>query len=195
MSSCLAYLVPDPEHSPTARLLLVLGYLVAALCWLRSYRRARQGSAGSFGRWWLLGAVLLLLLAINKTFNLRVQVELLIRALAQAENWYDRRQPAQFFVAVVLPSVLALLTGVFLATKARSFVHRYPLALAGWVLLLLYLALRQSQEWKPVLPWLSAVRYHDWRLALEVAGMLLVTLAALLAHLPGQKASPFDLQA
>lgn len=130
----------------------------------------------------MLGAVLLFLLATNKLFNLRVQCEAGIRALAKAENWYDRRQPVQFVVAVVLPSVLALFTGAFLATKARGFVRRHPLALAGWVLLLLYLALRQTQEWKPVLPWLSAIRDDDWRLALEVAGMLLVILAALIAH-------------
>ena len=178
----LAYLLPDPEHSAAACSLLVLGYVVAALCWLRSYRRARMDAPDSFVRSWRLGAVLLFLLALNKLFNLRLQFEDGIRALAKAEGWYDRRQPMQFVVAVVLPSVLALLTGAFLATKARSFVQQHPLALAGWVLLLLYLALRQTQEWKPVLPWLSAIRYYDWRLALEVAGMLLVVLAALRAY-------------
>ena len=184
ISSWLAYLLPDPEHSTAARSILVLGYVVAALCWLRSYRRARLGSTDPFSRWWLLGAVLLFLLATNKLFNLRVQCEAAIRALAKTENWYDRRQPMQFVVAVVLPCVLAVLTATFLATKARMFIRRHPLALAGWVLLLLYLALRQTQEWKPVLPWLSAIRYYDWRLALEVAGMLLVVLTALIAHPP-----------
>jgi hypothetical protein len=184
MSSWLAYLLPDPEHSMAARSLLALGYVVAALCWLRSSRRARPGSADPFSRWWLLGAVLLFLLAINKWFNLRVQLEAGIRALATADNWYDRRQPMQFVVAIVLPSVLAVLTGVFLATKGRIFLRRHPLALAGWVLLLLYLVLRQTQEWKPALRWLSAMKYHDWRLALEAAGMLLVVLAALIAHPP-----------
>jgi hypothetical protein len=52
------------------------------------------------------------------------------------------------------------------------------------MLLLLYLALRQTQEWKPVLPWLSAIRYYDWRLALEAAGIMLVVLAALIARPP-----------
>jgi hypothetical protein len=184
MSSFLAYLLPDPEHSTAARTILVLGYAVAALCWLRSYRRARQESADSFGRWWLLGAVLLFLLAINKLFNLKVQFEAGIRALARAENWYDQRQPVQFVVAVLLPSVLAVLTGAFLATKARIFVRRHPLALAGWVLLLLYLALRQAQECKPALRWLSAMRYYDWRMALEVAGLLVVILAAFISHPP-----------
>ena len=192
MRSLLAYLLPDPEHSAAARSLLVLGYVAAALCWLRSYRRARQGAADSFMQSWRLGAVLLFLLALNKLLNLRMQFEDAIRALAKAKGWYDRRQPVQFVLAIVLPSVLALLTGAFLATKARSFVRQHPLALTGWILLLLYLALRQTQEWKPVLPWLAAIRYYDWRLALEAAGMLLVILAALIAHppLPDRRSPP-----
>ena len=184
MSSLAASLLPDPEHSAAASSLLVVGYVLAALCWLRSYRRARLGAPDACARSWLVGAVLLFLLAINKLFSLRMQFENGIRALAKAEGWYDRRQPMQFVVAIVLPSVLALLTAAFLATKARSFVRRHPLALAGWVLLLLYLALRQTQEWKPVLPWLSAIRYYDWRLLLEMAGLLLVILGALIAHPP-----------
>ena len=178
----MALLLPDPEHSTAAGSILVSGYLAAALCWLFAYRRARLGSGQSFSNWWLLGALLLFLLALNKAFNLRSEFEAGIRALAKAENWYDRRQPVQFALAIVLPFVLALLTGAFLATKGRSFVRCHPLALAGWVLLLLYLSLRQTQEWKPVLPWLSSIRYYDWRSALEAAGMLMVVLAALIAH-------------
>lgn len=184
MSPSLAYLLPDPEHSTAARSLLALGYVLAAFCWLRASRRASAGSAESFSRWWLWGAGLLLLLAINKQFNLRGQFEAGFRALAKAGHWYDRRQPVQFALAIVLPSVLALGTAAFLAVKGRSFIRCHPVALAGWVLLLLYMALRQTQEWHPVVPWLSAIRYHDWRLALEASGLLLVTLAALLARPP-----------
>jgi hypothetical protein len=189
MSSFLAYLLPDPEHSPTARSLLALGYFLAALCWVRASRRARTGSAESLSRWWLLGAALLFLLSINKLFNLRLQFEAGFRALAKAGGWYDRRQPIQFVVAIILPSVLALLTTAFLAMKGRVFMRCHPVALAGWSLLLLYLVLRQTQEWKPVLLWLAAIRYHDWRLALEVAGMLLVVVAALIA-LPQESPPP-----
>ena len=187
-STFFAYLLPDPEHSVAARSLLVIGYVLAALSWLRASKRARA-AADSFALWWFLGAVLLLLLAINKLFNLRVDFENGFRALAKAGNWYDHRQPIQFLLALVLPSGLAVLAGIFLATKARVFVRCHPLALMGWLLLLLYLGLRQTQEWKPMLPWLESVRYHDWRLALEIAGMLLVTLAALAVG-PGRPATP-----
>ena len=180
----VAYLLPDPEHSTAARELLVLGYIVAAFCWLWAGRRASSEPAGSFSGWWQLGAILLFLLAINKQFNLRGQFEAGIRALANAGQWYDQRQPMQFVVAIVLPSVLALVTAAFLAVKGKSFMRRNPLALGGWLLLLLYLAVRQTQEWKPVLPWLAAMRYHDWRLALEVAGMGLVALGASFSHPP-----------
>jgi len=180
----VAYLLPDPEHSMGTRELLVLGYIVAAFCWLRTGRRARRDAAGSSSGWWWLGAMLLFLLAINKQFNLRGQFESGIRALAKSGQWYDQRQPMQFVFAVVLPSVLTLVTAAFLVVKGRPFMRRNRLAVTGWLLLCLYLALRQTQEWKPVLPWLAAMRYYDWRLALEVAGMGLVALAASLAHQP-----------
>ncbi len=192
MSLVCAYVLPDPEHSVPARALLVAGYMVAAFCWQRAGRRAQPGPSESSARWWWLGALMLLLLAVNKLFNLRVQFEAGFRALAKAGHWYEQRQPMQFAVAIVLPSVLGLLTAAFLAIKARVFILRNPLALAGWSLLLLYLALRQTQEWKPVLPWLRAIYYYDWRITLEVAGILLVVAAALVARpaqpsrLPGQ---------
>jgi hypothetical protein len=167
-----------------ARALLAIGYVAAALFWLRASRRDRLATNGAFSRWWLVGAVLLILLAINKQFNLRGHFEEGFRALARAGNWYDRREPMQFIVAIVLPLVLALLAGIVLATNARAFFRSHRMALIGWLALLLYLALRQTQEWKPMRPLLEVLRYRDWRLALEVAGMLLVNAAAILACPP-----------
>lgn len=181
MNPLLAYLLPDPENSPT-RGVLVVGYLAAALLWWRRGRQESGGSsdskAGSEARWWYLGAALLFLLAVNKTFNLRLQFEAVFRAIAKAGGWYERRQKMQFVVAIVLPAVLAIGTTIFLAVKGRRFLSGNPLALAGWALLLLYLSVRQAQEWKPALKWLTTMHYRDWRLALEVGGMGLVVVAA-----------------
>ena len=178
----LALILPDPEHSRPARVVLALGYLVAALCWLAAGLRARNAREQTLRRWWLLGALLLLLLAANKLFDFRAQCELLIRMLAKSSGWYDRRQPVQFFLAIVLPSVAGFVVlMVMLRTTARRFVRQHPFALPGWFLVLLYLALRQTQEWKPALVWLGSVNYYQWRLPLEVAGIGLVTLAAILA--------------
>ena len=178
MSCNLGYLLPDPEHSTWARQLLVFGYVAAAFCWFRASRRARALQEASSG-WWILGAVLLFLLAVSKQFNLREVCEAGFRALAKAGNFYDRRQPLQFALAILLPCALAAITGLCLATKGRPFVRAHPFALAGWVLLLLYQALRQTQEWKPAFRELLDVHYHDWRLALEAAGILMVIAAAL----------------
>jgi len=178
------YLLPDPEHSWVARSLLAAGYVAAGFVWLRTSRRTRQAKSGSFAFWWFLGAVLLFLLAISKEFNLRGVFELGIRAIAKAGHWWERRQPMQFMFAVVLPALAAVFVGIVLATRARAFVRSHCIAFLGWVLLLLYLVLRQSQEWKGALPWLQAVHYHDWRLALEVAGIALVVLAAVIERAP-----------
>jgi hypothetical protein len=175
----LEYMLPDPEHSMAARALLVLGYAAAAWVWWRSGSKTKL-KADSF--WWRLGAVLLFLLAVNKLFNLRLVFEAGMRALAKSGNWYDRRQPVQFVVAIVLPSLCASFTAFFLATRGRVFFRRHLSALFGWVMLLLYLILRQSQEWKPVLPWLHAIGYNNWRLALEAGGILLVVFSALISR-------------
>jgi hypothetical protein len=186
----LAYLLPDPEHSVPAVVVLAAGYLVAAALWLRACRRAGRASQTSFAFWWLLGAILLFALALNKVIDFRRVIELSLRALGQAQGWYEKRRPAQFVLAVCLPAVLAVLTTIYLATKGRAFLKANRLALAGWVLLLLYLVLRQSQEWKPALPLLEAMHYHDWRLALEAGGIVLVMLAPLVVKAdvpPSQK--------
>jgi hypothetical protein len=174
--SALIYALPDPERSLAARAILVAGYTAAAWLWWRAAQSKRTGDSS----WWRLGAILLLLLALNKFFNLRLVFEAGIRAIAKAGHWYERRRPVQFFVAIVLPSILAVITAVFVAIKGRRFFRPRRIAFAGWVMLLLYLVLRQSQEWKPVLPWLEAMHYHDWRLALEAGGIMLVITASLL---------------
>ena len=127
---------------------------------------------------WRLGAVLLSLLALNKLFNLRLVSEAGMRALAKSGHWYDHRQPVQFAVAIVLPFVCAVLISLLFATKGRAFFRRHSSALWGWAMLLLYLTLRQTQEWKPVLPWLAAIGYRDWRLVLEAGGIAFVAFSA-----------------
>jgi hypothetical protein len=156
----------------------MLGYLVAALCWLKAGLQARAASEKHSRRWWLLGAFLLFLMAANKAFDFRTQCELFFRLNAKADGWYDRRQPVQFLLAVVLPVVTGLFVLLLVLTKARRFVQEQPFAASGWFLLLLYLALRQSQEWKPAFHWLASIRYDQWRLGLEVAGIGFVILAA-----------------
>ena len=171
------YLLPDPEHSAAARWVLAVAYVVTGLCWLRARRRAAGGSPSAYSGRWLLGAILLFLLAANKVFQLRVVFEAAFRAFAKTGHWYDRRQPMQFVLAMVVPAVLGMATAIFLLTRGRKFARAHLLGLMGWALLLLYLGLRQTQEWKPILQWLEWIHYYDWRFGLEAAGIGL-TLAA-----------------
>ena len=173
--SLFGYALPDSEHSTGVRVFLVVGYAVAACLW---WRAGRQTKLAADSLLWRLGAVLLFLLTLNKLFNLRLVSEAGIRALAKSGHWYDHRQPMQFAVAIVLPFVCAVLISIFFATKGRAFFRRHRSALWGWVMLLLYLTLRQTQEWKPVLPWLAAIDYRDWRLVLETGGIALVAFSA-----------------
>jgi hypothetical protein len=119
---------------------------------------------------------------MNKFFNLRLLFEDGMRTIAKSGNWYDRRQPVQFVVAIVLPLLLAAIVIIFTLTKGKTFLGRRPAALAGWIFLLLYLALRQTQEWKPALACLEAIRYRDWRIGLEVVGIGLLIGSALMSR-------------
>jgi hypothetical protein len=178
MCQSMAFALPDPEHSALARAALVAGYLLAAWCWWRAGRRTKQTPEDGFARWWMLGALLLLVLAVNKTFDLRTQCENLTRELAKAMGWYEHRQPVQFMLAMVLPAAVGLFIAAVVLIKARPFARHHLLAAFGWLLLLLYLACRQTFEWKPAYHWFISIRFLDWRLALEGAGIVLVTLAA-----------------
>ena len=112
-------------------------------------RAARRARSDYDSYWWRVGTVGLLLLATNKLLNLRL----------------------------VFPLIGILIVSI-LATKSRAFLKKRIAASMGWMLLLLYLVLRQTQEWKPSLVVLNAIRYHDWRLVLEVAGIVMVVVGA-----------------
>ena len=177
--SILSLAFPDPEHSSADRVFLILAYMAAAWLWWRAGTRTQTVVDSLI---WRLGAALLTLLAINKLFDLRRLSETGMRAMAKAGDWYDRRQPVQFVVAIVLPLMLAAVAVVFTLTRGKIFLWRRPAALAGWIFLLLYLALRQSQEWKPALAWLEAIHYRDWRMGLEIAGIILVICSAIMSR-------------
>jgi hypothetical protein len=168
--------LPDPEHSILARLVLTSAYLITAWLW---WRGGTNTATIADSYLWRLGATLLFLLAMNKLFNLRLLSEAGIRTIAKAGNWYDSRQPVQFAFAIVLPLLLAAVVVIFTLTKGKVFLRNRPAALAGWIFLLLYLALRQSQEWKRALAWLDAIHYRDWRIILEIVGIALLIGSAI----------------
>ena len=89
---------------------------------------------------------MLFLLAINKQFDLRSQMAAGIRALAKAGHWYDERRPMQFVVAIVLPSVLAIFTGAFMATRARMDSIRSSESPASCWYLRVIMAAREGME-------------------------------------------------
>jgi hypothetical protein len=115
--------LPDPEHSSLARLILTSAYVISAWLWWRAGTKTATVSDSFL---WRLGALLLFLLAMNKFFNLRLLFEGGMRAIAKSGNWYNRRQPVQFVVAVVLPLLLAAVVAgyfsccIWLYGKARN---------------------------------------------------------------------------
>lgn len=170
-------MLPDSEHSTSVRAGLAIAYLIAAALWRRAGLR-EAGTEILLKRFWTFGAILLCILSVNKAFDLRHQCELLMRMTAKAGGWYEHRQPVQFFLAIVLPASGLFLVSAFFVSSGGKFLRQRPLALFGWSFLFLYLALRQTQEWKPAINWLNSIEYYRWRLGLEVAGIGFVMVSA-----------------
>ena len=130
----IAFSLPDPEHSPLTRYVLVTGYLTAALCWFKAGLRARGSHNKSSRRWWMMGALLFFSLATNKACDWRSQCEMYIRMIANAGGWYEQREPVQFFFAIILPIAAGLFILALLWIKARPFVRNHPFAFSRLVL-------------------------------------------------------------
>jgi hypothetical protein len=123
--------------------LTVAAYAVAAVtAWLASHRvgGAHDSSAGSV-RLWILIAMLMGALCINKQLNLLSLVTDIGRAIAREHGWYDRRHEFQkWLVAVVV--AISLVIGVALSLKFRRPLKRHLLLAAGLVFLLTFIAVR-----------------------------------------------------
>ena len=69
-----------------------------------------------------------------------------IRAIAKASLGMMSANLCNFILAVMLPPGAGSYDVDFRSNTGKEFFRRHPSALAGWIFLLLYLALRQSQE-------------------------------------------------
>jgi hypothetical protein len=120
-------------------------YFIAALfCWIaaRTHRIANGGSAGGGqSRMWLVLAILLTLLGINKQLDLQTWFTLALKSLARSHGWYEHRRVYQaWFIAAL--SALGVAGLVILRLWVGSS-RNYP-ALAGAVLLTCFVVIRAA---------------------------------------------------
>lgn len=151
-------------------LLYVGGVLASAVAARRAQGRERQ--------FWILAAIVLALLGLNKQLDLQTWLTAHLRTLARAQGWYpDRRAMQRLFLAGLGSAGLTAWLGMLVwQARARGTVK---LALAGGTLLLCFIVARAASFYhlKGALGGrLLGMRVHQ---LIEAAGILIVIAAAL----------------
>ena len=104
---------------------------------------ACRGRSGRRRAFWLVLAVILLALALNKQLDLQSALTATGRCLAKAEGWYARRRPVQVaFIVFVIAT--GLLVAAILFRTMRRDLREVWLALIGIVFLLAFIAIRAA---------------------------------------------------
>jgi hypothetical protein len=167
-----------------------IGYFIAALacagCWQRRNHFVEPRSAGRFGAYNVLLGLALLLLALNKQFDLQGLVHATGRNLAIRQGWFDRRHDAMR-LALVVVGVVGVLSVAGVLLLMRGLWTRLWLSVLGVALLAGFAFVRTgevlglSQQTERQL--IGSVHVSH---VLELAGIALVFLSALRRNTAGK---------
>jgi hypothetical protein len=158
-------------------------YIGAALCCGRAALKSRGASARSFAAiWWVLAAGLIFL-GINKQLNLQTLMIVVGRNVASAGHWYGARRRVQLiFSAVFAAGCLGLLAWFW--WRGRRFFRENQPALAGVIVLALFVALRaatinHTDQFLGI-----SLKDDHWAWVLEITGSALIGIGAMRARRP-----------
>ncbi len=175
------------------------GYLGAAVVSLGAHRSSRYGARTLASAWpeearnqralsfmWLGLCVLMLVLGVNKQLDLQTLFTEVARDAAKAHGWYSGRRVVQLAFLVGMTLFGGLLT-VVTCFALRRVLGRIALVLLGLLSIGAYVLLRAATFSHFVAPNGPVARAPYWWL--ELAGIALVTVAALRGTVPWQRAS------
>jgi len=123
----------------------VAAYGVAAILCFATFHRSGGKSVRFF---WLVLAVLLAFLMINKQLDLQSALTAVGRCVSKMQGWYEERKPVQvlFIIGIIFAS---LIFGWVMFRAMRQHVRTTWLAMVGLVFLLSFVAVR-------------AIGFHDF---------------------------------
>lgn len=159
----------------------VFAYAMAAFTALLAAVRTGSApqAAGASRRTWKAIAVLMLLLCVNKQLDLQSLFTDVGRVFAWKYGWYERRREFQkWFVIGVL--VFSSATTLLLAVRFRGFWKKSPLLGAGLAFLLTFIVVRAISFHHVDVFLNHAVAGVRMNWFLELSGIAMVWLAALL---------------
>ncbi len=156
----------------------VAAYAFAAFtAWLAA-RRAGHAPGGSRGLW-VLVAMLMVFLCINKQIDLQSLFTDVGRVFAKKQGWYeDRRQFQKWFVVGILAA--SFLVTTLVAFRYRAFWKRHFVLAAGLAFLLTFIVVRAVSFHHVDALLKSRVGGMKMNWILEITGIALVWVAALL---------------
>ena len=117
--------------------LTVAAYVLCLALSLRVWRRAKGQPGRAF---WMVLAVILAILAVNKQLDLQSALTAAGKCLARAQGWYGQRRPVQMaFVAAVAGIALIAVTVMMFSLRRRNLV-----AALGVTILLAFVVVRAA---------------------------------------------------
>ncbi len=156
---------------------VVAAYIAAAACCGRAALKARDASQRSFAPvWWLLAAGLIFL-GINKQLNLQTLMIVIGRNVSNAGDWYGARRRVQLIFSVVF-AVSCLAALAWLLWRWRQFFTENRLALAGVIVLALFVVLRAATINHADRFLRIDLKDEHWAWILEIAGSLCLLIGA-----------------
>ena len=166
-------------HPAMSDWVTVAAYLIAVLASAFASRKAGERHQHREHSIWRIIALLMLALAINELLDLQSLVTIAGRASAHANGWYTERRTVQLvFVIVWGATVVSVGCVIFLA--ARNTHPAVRLALVGVALLGLFMFLRAPSIHHLDGIYARVAAWFGWAAFDEVAGFLVVTIAATL---------------
>jgi hypothetical protein len=155
---------------------VVAFYVGAAACCARAALKSRDALSRE-PIWWLLAAGLLFL-GVNKQLNLQTLMIVIGRNVFSAGHWYGARRRAQLIFCAVF-SVACLGALVWLWWRSRRFFRENQVALAGAIVLVIFVVLRAATI-NHVDEFLGInLDDENWAWVLEITGSALIGIGAL----------------
>lgn len=160
--------------------LTVVVYLVAAVASGVAARRlvASDPLTRRERRFWVLAAMVMLLLAVNKQLDLQSLLTMIARCHAQLAGWYDVRRVVQEAFIYLVAAGGAIALGL-LALLLRGILGRVWLALVGLGFVCVFVVIRAASfhHVDVLLGGTAGGLKLNW--LLEIPGPILVTMVAL----------------
>lgn len=169
--------IGDP--TPIGWLTVIAYFLAAWGCWTVFVAAGSPPGTRFTARFWLLLAVGLGALGINKQLDLQTAVTEIGRLVAHAGGWYERRHEVQiyFMVAVVVSGALALASLSWLSWPLSS---GRALALGGVTFLACFVLIRASSFHHVDIFLGQTALGLRWNSILELSGIGLVGAGAII---------------